>query len=151
RLDDSMPKAHTAKVAPEDADALKVVGRRARRLLMAIDRLDEAGAAAVLEAVAPFARRAREARRRDGILDFDALLVRARDLLRDQPAVRDELKRRFRMILLDEFQDTAPLQYEIVLFAAEVEGASSRDPYATRLAPGRLFIVGDAKQSIYRF
>ena len=151
RLAKGTPDVRTKKVSTADADALEGLIERAAPLLRAIDRLDEAGAAAVLEAVAPFSRRARESRRRDGILDFEALLVRARDLLRDRLPVREELKRRFRMILLDEFQDTDPLQYEIVLLAAEVEGGAARDPYATRLAPGRLFIVGDAKQSIYRF
>jgi ATP-dependent helicase/nuclease subunit A len=61
------------------------------------------------------------------------------------------MKRRFKMILVDEFQDTDPIQYEIVFFLAERHGDHDPDAYATRLEPGRLFIVGDAKQSIYRF
>src|SRR4029077_15263888 len=79
------------------------------------------------------------------------LLVRARDLLRGAPDVRAALKRRFRMLLVDEFQDTDPIQYEIVFFLAEQAESRATDAYATRLAPGSLFIVGDAKQSIYRF
>jgi ATP-dependent helicase/nuclease subunit A len=61
------------------------------------------------------------------------------------------LKARFRLLLVDEFQDTDPVQYEIVLFLAEHDGDFAPDAYETSLAPGRLFIVGDTKQSIYRF
>jgi ATP-dependent helicase/nuclease subunit A len=65
--------------------------------------------------------------------------------------VREALKKRLAMILVDEFQDTDPLQYEIVLYLGERPGACARDPYAADLEPGRLFIVGDPKQSIYGF
>jgi ATP-dependent helicase/nuclease subunit A len=103
------------------------------------------------EAVAPFARRAREVCVRDGVLSFQGLLILTRDLLRDVPAVREALKRRFRMLLVDEFQDTDPMQYEIVFFLAEAEGGQAADPFLANLAPGRLLVVGDPKQSIYRF
>jgi ATP-dependent helicase/nuclease subunit A len=55
------------------------------------------------------------------------------------------------MILVDEFQDTDPLQYEIVLFLGERAGSCASDAYEADLEPGRLFVVGDPKQSIYRF
>ena len=45
--------------------------------------------------------------------------MRARNLVRDRPRVREELKRQFRAILIDEFQDTDPIQYEILLYLAE--------------------------------
>ncbi len=45
--------------------------------------------------------------------------MRARNLVRDRPHVREELKRQFRTILIDEFQDTDPIQYEILLYLAE--------------------------------
>ncbi len=80
------------------------------------------------------------ARRKDahGLLDYTDLLVKARDALRDRPAVRAYFRRRFRALIIDEFQDTDPLQVEIAeLLAGE--------------APGTLVVVGDAKQSIYRF
>ena len=72
------------------------------------------------------------------LLDFDDLLVKTRDLLRDNAAVRRELRERFRFVLVDEFQDTDPVQTEVVLLLGE--GAA-----------GKLFVVGDPKQSIYGF
>jgi ATP-dependent exoDNAse (exonuclease V) beta subunit len=89
-----------------------------------------------------------KARRRQ--LDQLDLLVKLRDLLRDHREARAEFQAMFDHILVDEFQDTDPLQAEIVLFLCE------REPRATSwadvaLAPGRLTIVGDPKQSIYRF
>jgi ATP-dependent exoDNAse (exonuclease V) beta subunit len=83
-------------------------------------------------------------------LDFVDLLLRTRDLLRDCPAVRADLQRRITHIFVDEFQDTDPLQAEIVLLLAASESATGcwQDVIP---APGKLFIVGDPKQSIYRF
>ena len=105
----------------------------------------------LMEAVLPFALAAREELLRRGYVTFDGLLVLARDLLRDHPGVRRRLKQRFRMLLVDEFQDTDPLQYEIVLYLGERTDDDATDAYDTRLEPGRLFVVGDPKQSIYRF
>ncbi len=89
-------------------------------------------------------------RLRDGTLTFNDLLVRARDLLRDHPAVRRYFQRRFTHVLVDEFQDTDPIQAEVLFYltGAEVDERDWR-----RLTPraGSLFIVGDPKQSIYRF
>jgi ATP-dependent helicase/nuclease subunit A len=83
---------------------------------------------------------------------FHDLLTWARDLLRDQPEVRRRAHARFKAILVDEFQDTDPLQLEIAWFlAADPAQAEDRDWRRLRLTPGRLFVVGDPKQSIYRF
>ncbi len=83
-------------------------------------------------------------------LDQLDLLVKLRDLLRDRLDVRGEYQRMFDHIFVDEFQDTDPLQAEIVLYLTE------REPIAHRwedvaLADGKLTLVGDPKQSIYRF
>ena len=83
-------------------------------------------------------------------LDFDDLLLKARDLLRDNRAVRRYFQKRFRMIFVDECQDTDPLQTEMVFFLAE-DGAVASDWRDVKVAPGKLFFVGDPKQSIYRF
>ncbi|MBL8692657.1 MAG: UvrD-helicase domain-containing protein [Planctomycetes bacterium] len=99
----------------------------------------------------PHAVRLREHLRARGVISFDGLLVGARDLLLSDVSVRAAEKRRWRAILLDEFQDTDPLQYEIMLLLAEREQACAADPWLAPLEPGKLFVVGDPKQSIYRF
>jgi ATP-dependent helicase/nuclease subunit A len=86
-----------------------------------------------------------------GLLDFQDLLSKARDLLRENLHVRSDFKRAYDRILVDEFQDTDPLQCEIVFFLAEEEAGKARDWTSVALEPGKLFIVGDPKQSIYRF
>ncbi|GAB6064372.1 UvrD-helicase domain-containing protein [Deferrisoma palaeochoriense] len=93
-----------------------------------------------------------EARRRArGTLDYGDLLLLARRLLRDHPDVRRELARRFRRILVDEFQDTDPVQAEILFYLAGDDPAGGGPWHARPLRPGALFLVGDPKQSIYRF
>ena len=100
---------------------------------------------------------AAEERRASGRLEFHDLLVRARRLLRDSThgeAVRSSLRDRYKRLLLDEFQDTDPIQIELaVLIAAADTGASIADrPWnKIEVEAGRLFLVGDPKQSIYRF
>jgi ATP-dependent helicase/nuclease subunit A len=91
-----------------------------------------------------------ELKRRAGLLDFMDLLLMARDLVRDNPVVRAELQQRFTHIFIDEFQDTDPLQVEILMLLAGDDPAQ-RDWRRARPIPGKLFIVGDPKQSIYRF
>jgi ATP-dependent exoDNAse (exonuclease V) beta subunit len=76
-------------------------------------------------------------------LDFDDLLLRARDLLRAAPAALRELRERTRALLVDEYQDVNGLQAEIFGMLA--------GPWPEGGAPAVLVAVGDAKQSIYRF
>ena len=92
-------------------------------------------------------------RRRRGVLEFHDLLVLARDLLRANPAVRVALSSRYRTLLIDEFQDTDPLQLDIafLLAAADPAAPPATDWRDVELAPGKLLIVGDPKQSIYAF
>jgi ATP-dependent helicase/nuclease subunit A len=85
------------------------------------------------------------------VLDFQDLLLYARNMLKDHPHVREYFRRRFKYILVDEFQDTDPLQAEIIFFLAEREGAPAAEWEKVKVAPGKLFLVGDPKQSIYRF
>ncbi len=87
---------------------------------------------------------------RAGCLDFLDLLLRARDLVRDNDSVRAELQKRFTHLFVDEFQDTDPLQAEILVLLAADDSAET-DWRKVRPIPGKLFIVGDPKQSIYRF
>ncbi len=87
---------------------------------------------------------------RAGCLDFVDLLLRARDLVRDDGAVRRGLQARWTHLFVDEFQDTDPLQAELLLLLAAAD-PDERDWRRVRPAPGKLFLVGDPKQSIYRF
>ena len=85
-----------------------------------------------------------------GGLDFVDLLLKARDAIRDHDGVRQDFQRRYSHILVDEFQDTDPLQAEILLLLAAAN-PDERDWRAVTPLPGKLFIVGDPKQAIYRF
>ena len=90
-------------------------------------------------------------RRRDGSLQFQDLLVLARNVLRDSEAARMAAHQRYQRLLLDEFQDTDPLQIEIaVRIVAGADGGHARWQDCP-VPAGSLFVVGDAKQSIYRF
>jgi ATP-dependent helicase/nuclease subunit A len=86
----------------------------------------------------------------NGPFTYADLLLATRDLLRDFPAVRRAFAARFTHLLVDEFQDTDPLQAEILLYLTS-DDLDEKD--VTLLAPraGSLFVVGDPKQSIYRF
>ncbi|MGH9337463.1 MAG: UvrD-helicase domain-containing protein, partial [Vicinamibacteria bacterium] len=85
-----------------------------------------------------------------GRLDFLDLLARARNLIQGHPQVRRELQESFSHIFIDEFQDTDPLQAEILLLLA-ADDPDEDDWRQVRSVPGKLFIVADPKQSIYRF
>jgi ATP-dependent exoDNAse (exonuclease V) beta subunit len=87
---------------------------------------------------------------RTGQLDFLDLLARTRDLLREDRGVREEMQQRFTHFFVDEFQDTDPLQAEILLLLC-ADDPVVHDPAAVQVRPGKLFVVGDPKQAIYRF
>ncbi|MGH9012710.1 MAG: UvrD-helicase domain-containing protein [Acidimicrobiia bacterium] len=137
-------------VPVQEVRDLCTAAEQARDDLLSQARLHALTALAVR--VHRFVRSYADERRREGRLEFHDLLVLARDVLRAQPAVRTALLDRFHALLIDEFQDTDPLQIEIAVLLA------TGDPDAPRMAwhdvavePGRLFVVGDPKQSIYRF
>ncbi len=90
------------------------------------------------------------AKSRAGALDFLDLLLKARTLIRDNEGVRRSFQTRFQRIFVDEFQDTDPLQAEILMLLA-ADDPSVSDWEKANPVPGKLFIVGDPKQSIYRF
>jgi ATP-dependent exoDNAse (exonuclease V) beta subunit len=93
-----------------------------------------------------------DARRREGRLEFHDLLVLARQLLRSERSVRRRFHDRYRHLLIDEFQDTDPIQVELaVRIAADPDHDPSTPWDEVDVEPGRLFFVGDPKQSIYRF
>ncbi len=98
----------------------------------------------------PLAKLYAEYKRQAALLDFDDLLYHARDLLAGNEHVRQALAQRYPRILVDEFQDTDPLQAEILW---RLCGESDQEaPWTERkLRAGSLFVVGDPKQAIYRF
>ncbi len=77
-------------------------------------------------------------KRERAVLDNDDLLTLAYDALKNNPAVREEFAGRFKMVMVDEFQDTAQQQVELVRLLCSPDGRE-------------LCTVGDAQQSIYRF
>jgi ATP-dependent helicase/nuclease subunit A len=95
-------------------------------------------------------------RRTEGRLNFQDQLMLAAALLRENPEVRTYFRKRFHPVLVDEFQDTDPVQAEILFFLTGSTGDAERDRTEKdwteyKPAPGSLFLVGDPKQSIYRF
>ncbi len=92
-----------------------------------------------------------EARRKEeNKLDYEDLLLHAARLLRDNPEVRRYFSRKFTHVLVDEFQDTDPIQAEVLMYLKGTD-VEEKDWQKLRPAPGSLFLVGDPKQSIYRF
>lgn len=87
----------------------------------------------------------------EGILSFDDLIVKTRDLLQSNLLVRRLLQEKYDALYIDEFQDTDPVQGELLLFLAERKGGGAARWNEVKLEPGKLFVVGDPKQSIYRF
>lgn len=126
----------------------------AKRLLKVAQAIAQSGSESLWDAVqllSPFVAHCRSSFVEKGLVSFNGLLARARGLLRDHLHVRAELKEQYQAIIVDEFQDTDPVQYEIILFLAEAVGSEAREWHCVQPAPGKLFIVGDPKQSIYAF
>jgi len=113
--------------------------------------VDHAFLSDLLTLLIPLVRNIRETFARQGWLSFDGLLARARTLLFEHAPVRERIKRDYRAVLVDEFQDTDPVQYEIILAVSERQGSRACNWHQMVLEPGKLFIVGDPKQSIYAF
>ncbi|HXX89401.1 MAG TPA: UvrD-helicase domain-containing protein [Acidimicrobiales bacterium] len=116
-----------------------------------MDVLDRARASvveALLGHLVAFTLEAADQRRREGRVTFHDLLVLARRLLRHHPDAAEALRRRYRRILVDEFQDSDPIQVEL---AARLAAASAGEDDIGATRPGALFVVGDPKQAIYRF
>jgi ATP-dependent helicase/nuclease subunit A len=133
--------------SPEDIKEAQVIVRAAKGLA----GVDSELIGILWRLLVTYAADFRERFVREGHVSFEGLLVRARNLVRDHARVRADLKRRYRAILLDEFQDTDPIQYEILLYLAEQPGQTATDWRRVKLVPGKIFVVGDPKQSIYAF
>ena len=134
-------------------DKAELVARRdaARAELLGIlDTHDADLAARLREELRPVIAGYEELKRRQGRLDFVDLLIRCRDLLRDNDDMRAHYQRRFSHVFIDEFQDTDPLQVEIAMLLC-ADDPDETDFTMVAPVPGKLFLVGDPKQSIYRF
>ncbi|GAA1478416.1 DNA helicase PcrA [Nocardioides aestuarii] len=101
---------------------------------------------ACAKAYSAYQRRLREA----NALDFDDLIMTTVHLFQAYPDIRENYRRRFRHVLVDEYQDTNHAQYALIhqLCADDPEDL---DPEAERVEPSELMVVGDADQSIYAF
>ncbi len=108
-------------------------------------------AAEIAEALVGYLDAYRKAKDEEGALDFDDLLLLTRDMLRENRAAREHFKASYDYILVDEFQDTDPLQVEVAFFLAERRDTHAAIWDEVVVEPGKLFFVGDPKQSIYRF
>ncbi len=123
--------------------ARDVLGRTGERLVALLHESRAEALCGILPWVARITLADAERRRSEGTLVFGDLILWTRDLIRADPSARAALRERFDALLIDEFQDTDPWQVDI----AEAFAATD----AGDLDPGRLFLVGDPKQSIYRF
>ena len=88
---------------------------------------------------------------REGVVDFSELMLRSFELLRDNDPIREHYQRRFRHILIDEFQDTNKLQYAWIKMLAGTGSAGSVDDESSFKPNGCVMAVGDDDQSIYAF
>ncbi|HEV2491663.1 MAG TPA: UvrD-helicase domain-containing protein [Terriglobia bacterium] len=94
--------------------------------------------------------RYRELKQASGKLDFVDLLIHVHELIKSNQAVREYLQNRITHIFVDEFQDTDPLQARILLLLV-ADDPRETNGLDARPKPGKLFLVGDPKQSVYRF
>lgn len=127
---------------------MSALGERHREWLDAARR---AYLGAILPRIRQFALDYAAERRSEGRLGFQDLLVLGVELLRTNDAARKALHERFQRILIDEFQDTDPLQADLASLLAGDPAKPSERWAEARTEAGRLFFVGDPKQSIYRF
>ncbi|MGE5237439.1 MAG: UvrD-helicase domain-containing protein [Chloroflexota bacterium] len=139
---------------PSREDALSAKGLaesfRAATVLPALTAWRRYRHSCLMKVILPAAERCRRERIEASKLNFQDLLMRASSLLRDNPEVRTYFSGRYTHLLVDEFQDTDPIQAEVMLYLTG-EDVRERDWRKLRPRSGSLFIVGDPKQSIYRF
>lgn len=110
--------------------------------------LGEATVVPLVNAVSKMVLGYADKRRREGLLEYQDLLVLSCELLDSDEEVRRYFQNRYTHVLIDEFQDTDPLQLKLAMRLADRQGGSNGTGTPTA---GALFVVGDGKQSIYRF
>ena len=102
------------------------------------------------EELAPVVARYEVLKHKKGVLDFEDLLLAAQRLLVESGEARIALGQKLSRLFVDEFQDTDAVQAAVLLLLSTSD-PSSTDPFEAPLEAGKLFLVGDPKQSIYRF
>ncbi|MFP4662600.1 MAG: UvrD-helicase domain-containing protein [Halanaerobiales bacterium] len=104
----------------------------------------------IIQFLKPAVQYYQDLRRQRSLLNFQDLLMITAKMLREKPEVRKYFQGKYRALLVDEFQDTDPIQAEIVFYLTGSDHLE-KDWTALSPLPGSLFVVGDPKQSIYRF
>lgn len=104
----------------------------------------------IMELMVPAVEYFSKVRQKDSLMNYNDLLLKSAELLRENQEVRHYFQERYTHLLVDEFQDTDPIQAEILIYLAST-GAEEDSWQKLKVRPGSLFIVGDPKQSIYRF
>lgn len=105
-----------------------------------------------MEPMLPLVDAYRQDKVEQGVASFDDLLLRVRDMLRDDPIARGYFHERYKVLYVDEFQDTNPVQAELLFYlTADESSFDAVDWKNCKPVPGSLFLVGDPKQAIYRF
>lgn len=151
-LDKEFDKKNSSKKSKSQTDLAltKFLDFREQVVIPVLKHWREFRHSAALEFLKPavdyYARRRAEMSK----LNFTDQLMKAANLLKNYPEVRSYFKARYRYILVDEFQDTDPLQAEILFYLAGKD-VGETDWTKLELENGTLFLVGDPKQSIYRF
>jgi ATP-dependent exoDNAse (exonuclease V) beta subunit len=115
-----------------------------------------AGGYTIVAAITPlmneFQQLIADAKRKEGILTFSDCASLAVKILSEHPEIRAVEKKKYRAIMIDEFQDNNADQRDLLFMLAEkIERTACGVPEANDLCPDKLFFVGDEKQSIYRF
>ncbi len=157
---ESLPR-HVRKAA-ESSQVAQVAEDLAELVAKLAEDVGTHCADAALALLARFVSSEAEERRSLGILTFEDLLTAAVELLSSRPDIRSRLQDRYRMVVIDEFQDTDPLQAYMAFqvlglcasmdsFGDEATCVTSHDSHLTDLSSTRFVAVGDVKQSIYAF
>ncbi|MDP6930959.1 MAG: UvrD-helicase domain-containing protein [Planctomycetota bacterium] len=151
-IDKKTPAAGARQLGKEVSEqATEALTQHADRLKPYAQGDDET-VSAVIEFLMPFIEDIRRKSAHSGMASFDELLLLTRASLMRKGTLRSRIGSPLKAILVDEFQDTDPLQYDILFLLAAMPGEDPVDePMDLELRPGSLFIVGDAKQSVYRF
>ena len=136
------------------AEVKEAIKQLARDCDAAVADVTRGALAHIAGRLGDFVVRMADERQQTGRLEFHDLLVHARRVLRSPvhgAEVRHSLRERYVRLLLDEFQDTDPIQIELAALISAAPGSDAGEWSELPIEPGRLFLVGDPKQSIYRF